>query len=116
VRRVVEDFHRVVPIKVILSDHGTQFQSRLWQDTLRQWGITPMMSSIRHPQSNPTERVMKELGRLFRAYEYCHNAHVNWASVLSNSELLFNTTTHSSTGFHPMRSSLGGIRPILCPD
>jgi hypothetical protein len=29
VRRVVEDFHRVVPIKVILSDHGTQFQSRL---------------------------------------------------------------------------------------
>jgi transposase InsO family protein len=44
VRRVVEDFHRVVPIKVILSDHGTQFQSRLWQNTLRQWGITPTMS------------------------------------------------------------------------
>jgi hypothetical protein len=111
VRRVVEDFQHVVPIKVILSDHGTQFQSRLWQDTLRQWGITHTMSSIRHPQSNLWERVIKELARLFRAY--CHNAHANWASVLSNIELLFNTTTHSSTGFHPMRSSLGGIRPIL---
>jgi hypothetical protein len=77
-------------------------------------GVSHPRCRIRHPQSNPTERVMKELGRLFRAY--CHNAHVNWASVLSNSELLFNTTTHSSTGFHPMRSSLGGIRPILCPD
>jgi hypothetical protein len=105
VRRVVEDFHRVVPIKVILSDHGTQFQSRLWQDTLRQWGITPTMSSIRHPQSNPTERVMKELGRLFRAY--CHNAHANWASVLSSIELLFNTTTHSSTGFSPYEVIFG---------
>jgi transposase InsO family protein len=111
VRTVVEDFHRVVPIKVILSDHGSQFQSRLWQDILRQWGITPTMSSIHHPQSNPTELVMKELGRLFWAY--CHNAHAIWALVLSNIELLFNTTTHSSTGFHPMRSSLGGIRPIL---
>jgi hypothetical protein len=75
VRRVVEDFQHVVPIKVILSDHGTQFQSRLWQDTLRQWGITHTMSSIRHPQSNLWERVIKELARLFRAY--CHNAHAN---------------------------------------
>jgi transposase InsO family protein len=75
VRRVVEDFQHVVPIKVILSDHGTQFQSRLWQDTLRQWGSTHTMSSIRHPQSNLWERVIKELARLFRAY--CHNAHAN---------------------------------------
>jgi hypothetical protein len=60
-KKIVYDFHRFIPVKVVVSDHGTQFQSPQWQDTLRSW-------SIRHPQSNPTERVMKELSRLFRIY------------------------------------------------
>jgi hypothetical protein len=68
VRRVVEDFHRVVPIKVILSDHGTQFQSRLWQDTLRQWGITPTIvvyspSSV-EPHGTGDERVRSSFSGL----------------------------------------------------
>jgi hypothetical protein len=62
-QKIVNDFHRIIPVKAVLSDHGTQFQSRQWQDTLRSWGIRPTFSTIRHPQSNPTERVMKELSK-----------------------------------------------------
>ena len=98
-KKIVEDFHRTLPVKVVLSDHGTQFQSKHWQETLQEWGIQPTLSSIRHPQSNPTERVMKELSRLFRAY--CHDSHANWHSILPNIELLFNVTPHLSTGFSP---------------
>ena len=58
-----------------------------------------ILSSIRHRQSNPTKRVMKELSRLFRAY--CHDSHANWYSILPNIELLFNVTPHLSTGFSP---------------
>jgi hypothetical protein len=76
----VLDFHRTVPTKVVLSDHGTQFQSKQWQETLEQWDIQPTFSTVRQPQSNPTERVMRELSRLFRTY--CQDADANWATVL----------------------------------
>jgi hypothetical protein len=52
----VLDFHRTVPTKVVLSDHGTQFQSKQWQETLEQWDIQPTFSTVRQPQSNPTGR------------------------------------------------------------
>jgi hypothetical protein len=91
-QKIVNDFHRIIPVKTVLSDHGTQFQSRQWQDTLRSWGIRPTFSTIRHPQSNPTERVMKELSRLFRTY--CSRSHAGWCTILSKIELLFNVTPH----------------------
>ena len=50
----------------ILSDNGTQFTSPVWKDRLAREDIRVIFSSVRHPQSNPTERVMRELGRLFR--------------------------------------------------
>lgn len=52
--------------KRILSDNGTQFTSNKWISPLKEMGIEVLFSSIRHPQSNPTERVMREIGRLFR--------------------------------------------------
>jgi transposase InsO family protein len=93
-----------VPTKVVLSDHGTQFQSKQWQETLEQWDIQPTFSTVRHPQSNPTERVMREMRQLFRTY--CQDAHANWATVLSMIEL-FNATPHISTGYSSYEILLG---------
>jgi hypothetical protein len=101
----VLDFHRTVPTKVVLSDHGTQFQSKQWQETLEQWDIQPTFSTVRQPQSNPTERVMRELSRLFRTY--CQDADANWATVLSKIELLFNITPYISTGYSSYEILLG---------
>ncbi|KAH0809904.1 hypothetical protein GEV33_012887 [Tenebrio molitor] len=101
----VRDFHRTVPTKVVLSDHRTQFQSKQWQETLEQWDIQPTFSTVRHPQSNPTQRVMRELRQLFRTY--CQDAHANWTTVLSKIELLFNVTPHISTGYSSYEILLG---------
>lgn len=52
----------------ILSDHGTQFTSAVWKNELAAEGVEICFSSIRHPQSNPVERTMRELGRMLKAY------------------------------------------------
>lgn len=63
--------------KRILSDHGSQFASPKWLNKLRKEQIQVIYSSIRHPKSNAVERVMKELGRLFRTL--CSDRHTRWA-------------------------------------
>ena len=84
----------------VLADHVTQFMSPVWTDTLQGSDIKAIFSSIRHPQSNPTERVMRELGRLFRTL--CSDKHTKWALCVSDIEYFLNITTHFSTGFTPL--------------
>lgn len=105
VDRIVNDFHQILPIEQILSDRGTQFTSKIWQDRLTENGIKINHSSIRHPVSNPSERVMRELGRLFRTL--CHRSHSGWATYLSQIEILFNSTPHLTTGFSPFEILYG---------
>jgi transposase InsO family protein len=59
-------FQSVIKPEAILSDHGSQFSSPSWQKALAELGIKCKYSPIRHPESNPTERVMRELGKYFR--------------------------------------------------
>ena len=54
--------------KEVLSDHGTQFTLEQWIKALENEDIEPILSSIRHPQSNLVERVHRELGRFFRTF------------------------------------------------
>ena len=54
--------------KKILSDHGTQFVSLNWKLKLESLGLKVLYSSIRHPQSNPVERTMRNIGRILRTY------------------------------------------------
>lgn len=68
----------------ILADHGTQLTSPKWSDQLREAGIRVIYSSIRHPKSNPVERVMKELGRLFRTL--CSDKHTRWSMHIRDIE------------------------------
>jgi hypothetical protein len=105
-KKILDDFHRFIPVKVVLSDHGTQFQSRQWQDTLRSWGIQPTLSTIRHPKSNPTERVwcvskcslMSSIHtEIFLKCFYCHRC--NSASCFSNLRWLIGETPNSPTIF-----------------
>ncbi|KAF2889592.1 hypothetical protein ILUMI_16581 [Ignelater luminosus] len=114
VRKIVDDYCKIMPVKTILSDHGTQFMSSVWRDTLRKHGVRPSFSSVRHPASNPSERVMKELSRLFRTY--CPRAHGKWASLLPRIEQLFNHTPHLSTGYPPYEILYGHSDSNLLDD
>ena len=82
-----------------MSDHGTQFVAIKWKTTLASLGIRVLYSSIRHPQSNPVERTMREIGRVLRTY--CGAQHTKWATYINFMQDCLNLTTHQSTGFTP---------------
>lgn len=72
-------------------------------------GVKVIFSSIRHPQGNPVERVMRELGRLFRTL--CSEKHTRWGRHVSDIEFFLNVTTHHSTGFSPHELHFGS-KPV----
>lgn len=96
--------------KRILSDHGSQFTLPKWGEKLKNVGIKVLFSSIRHPQGNLVERVMREIGRMFRTL--CSEKHTRWPACVSNVECFLNATTHSSTGFCPFELHFGKNQKI----
>lgn len=94
--------------KRLLADHGSQFTSQKWAKKLDQLGIKFIFSSVRHPQGNPVERVMRELGRLFRTL--CSEKHTRWGKQFADIEFFLNVTTHHSTGFSPFELQFG-VKP-----
>lgn len=86
---------QVIKPEKVLSDHGTQFTSKNWKKALEDQGIKCVFSSVRHPQSNPCERIMREIGRIFRTY--CHEKHSSWYSVVENINEWLNSVTHEGT-------------------
>lgn len=75
---------QVISPNCILSDKGTQFASSTWCKKLATLGIDVRFSPIRHPQSNPSERCMREIGNFCRIY--CHQAHKKWPELLPKME------------------------------
>jgi len=66
-------FGDVIKPKCILSDNATQFRSPSWSRQLRQHGVDVRFAPIRHPESNPSERCMRELSKFCRIY--CNENH-----------------------------------------
>lgn len=89
----------------VLSDHGTQFTSPFWKAELESEGVEAIFSSIRHPQSNPVERIMRELGRFFRTY--CAERHTAWARYVPTIRDCLNLMSHQSTGAVPYELHYG---------
>lgn len=52
----------------IISDNGRQFTSEVWRRGLRELNVGVRYVSIFHPQSNMSERYLKEVGRVLRTY------------------------------------------------
>ncbi|KAI5651331.1 integrase core domain-containing protein [Phthorimaea operculella] len=94
-----KQFCQIIKPKVVMTDNGSQFISDLWRNTLSEMGIKFIYTTIRNPRPNITERVNRELGRMFRTY--CHKNHKGWNNYLKNIETLYNNTYHESTKFTP---------------
>ncbi|XP_011697582.1 PREDICTED: uncharacterized protein LOC105455741 [Wasmannia auropunctata] len=104
--KIINDyFQRVAKPEAILSDNGTQFTSKKWRESLGKENVRVIFSSVRHPQSNPVERTMRELGRFFRTF--CAEQHTKWAKYVKEIENILNLTTHSSTGYIPYEIHYG---------
>lgn len=89
----------------LLSDQGIQFQSELWRNTLEENNIQPILTSIRHPQTNLAERVNKELGKYLRIY--CHNQHNMWAEYIPFFEQALNENYNETTSYTPTELETG---------
>jgi transposase InsO family protein len=93
-------FQSVIKPEVIISDHGSQFSSPAWQKALAELGIKCKYSPIRHPESNPAERIMRELGKYFRIY--CHETHKKWPELVPYIQNWLNSSVCESTGYAPV--------------
>lgn len=91
--------HNVVPQagkpEAILTDHGSQFTSNDFREGIQRLGIRHIMNSIRHPQANPSERIMAEIAKFCRIY--CPDMHWKWIDILPRLEHCINNTIHEST-------------------
>ncbi|KMQ90096.1 pol polyprotein [Lasius niger] len=83
----------------ILSDNGGQFITDRWSEYANERGFSNRKTSPYNPQSNPVERVMRELGRIIRLY--AHDNQSTWDRVIERAEKTINSTAHRSTGFSP---------------
>ena len=89
----------IIP-KIILSDNGSQFRSPSWKGKLPGLEVEVRFAPVRHPQSNPSERIMNDLSKFCRIY--CHQNHRRWADLLPQIEQWLNKTVDSSTGYAPV--------------
>ena len=82
------------------TDQGRQFESRLVQDLCRKLGIRKTRSSPYHPQGaglvERANRVIKD-----QLAKYLADKGGDWDSHISQVQLAYNTSVHSSTGLTP---------------
>jgi hypothetical protein len=101
----------VITPETILSDHGSQFASPSWRKALSEMRIQTRYSPIRHPESNPAERVMRELGKYFRIY--CYNTQKKWPELVPYIAEWLNSTVSGTTGYSPIELLSGEPKPDI---
>lgn len=84
----------------MLSDNGPAYRSQSWRSMLAKNKIRPIFISKYRPQSNQTERQMRELGRFLRTY--ANKDHRSWDTYLKQFEEITNNLVHDSTGYAPV--------------
>jgi hypothetical protein len=92
-------FNEIAKPSCILSDRGTQYTAKLYTKFLDEQGVRIAYTSVRHPQANPVERIMAELGRLCRSY--CSESHVSWAFHIKEFENWINSSVNFVTQMSP---------------
>src|SRR5215510_13198057 len=70
-----------------------------------------MYSPIRHPQANPSERCMREIGKFCGIY--CSETHKKWPELLPHIEGWINGTLSDSTGYSPVELMFNNSKPDL---
>ena len=98
----------------IISDRGTQFASKLFQEFCQKLGIKSTMSTAYHPQTDgQTERVNQVLEQYLRMY--CNHRQNDWVYYLPTAEFSYNNQTHESTALSPFFVEYGR-HPKMAPD
>ena len=99
--RVVEDvFSRFGIPESLHTDQGKQFESGLFQELCRLLGIEKTRTTPYHPQSDGlVERANRTVQNVLAAYVSDHQG--DWDCFLAQTQLAYNTSQHSPTGYTP---------------
>ena len=98
----------------IISDRGTQFASKTFQELVAKLGIKSKMSTTYHPQTDgQTERINQEIEAYLRIY--CSSHPEEWANHITDMEFAHNIHIHSTTKRSPFEL-LMGYTPLSIPD
>jgi hypothetical protein len=98
-----------IPTKIV-SDRGPQFAARLMKTLYQKLGITHMLMTAYHPQSNgQTERANKEVEHHLRLFTNSHQD--DWVKYLPTAEFVLNSRQHSAHQMAPFEVLYG-----YCPD
>ena len=95
----------------IITDHGTQFRGRVWKETLLDLGVKTYKTSVYHPNSNPVERVLREVGRIPVSYTHLD---VYKRQALSAWEPHTHTELYMSKNRRPFTSGLNQRQAMDC--
>ena len=92
-------------MEAIISDNATVHKSKLFTETLEELDIKLYNSSAYHPQSNPCERIIRDIGMHMRIL--CHKNHKGWYNSCQVIEDVINHIPSPSTGFTPYELMTG---------
>ncbi|KAF2894394.1 hypothetical protein ILUMI_11780 [Ignelater luminosus] len=97
--------------QVVITDNGTQYDSRVFTKLLRDFGIEHQFTPPYTPQTNPVKRVNRTLKTIIA--QFCGQNHRRWDSLLSDLAMTLNSSIQESTGFSPAFLKFG--QGILLP-
>ena len=92
--------------KEIVSDRDPRFISDVWKHFLETLGITNLMATARHQQTDGgaevTIKIVKDILK-----KICNHRQDNWVSKLPLVQFAINNSIHSATGFTPFSLAHG---------
>lgn len=91
--------------RIIISDNGSQFDSKLFCSLLEEMGIRHRFTPPYTPQANPVERANRTIKTMIA--QYCETDHRTWDQYLPDVQLAINSARHDSTGFSPAFLNFG---------
>lgn len=95
------------------SDCRSQFVSQFWRAFCKKLGVTLLLSTSHHPQTDgQTERMNQTLETYLR--HYVNALHSNWSEYLPLAEFAINSRWHSALHTTPFYGALG-YRPQTFP-
>jgi hypothetical protein len=98
----------------IISDRGTQFAAKVFQEFCQNLGIKSSMSTAYHPQTDgQTERVNQSLENYLRIF--CNHRQNDWEYFLPTAEFAYNNAAHELTKLSPFFVETGW-NPRMAPD
>jgi hypothetical protein len=102
---VDEVFRRYGVPEVLHSDRGQHLLGKVFQDVAKQLGIQHTTTPSFNPQSNPVERVHRDLGQMLRALRASNGQ--TWVTNLPAAVMAINTTRHVGTQYSPFQLMFG---------